>query len=103
MLRWLFTSSEYKRQLRVSAQMQAEQQARAIETDREQKDAIAEHKRQRKEAERQRVEADRLQGEYAAYLERVKVNQERHAKVIDKWEEQAARLDAILTKWEKTP
>ena len=28
-------------------------------------------------------------------------NQERHARLLDKWEEQARRMDAILTKWEQ--
>ena len=104
-MRWLFGVSEYERQLQITARQQAE-------TDRqlELSKAMQEKRRMQEEAQQEDYnrrleesnrEQERQNHEHAAYMERVMAEHERYVKLLDLWEEQGRRCNAILERWER--
>ena len=85
----LFGKSDYERQLETSAKQLAMHEVQQHET------------QQQLDRSKQQFEmAERLWQQNALLIERGFQNQERFQKLLEKWEEQTARLDALLRKWE---
>ena len=94
----LFGKTEYERQLEISARQLAEMD-RQMEKFKAQQDQAQENLDDYKKRAAITVHQ---QQETAALQALEKQNLERQAKLLDHWEDQARRFDALLTKWEQT-
>ena len=100
----LFGKSDYEKQLaEYQGQLSASKaQQEAYERQlAEQQRLLESSTKQQEIAQRQQQIAERQQQETAEIVERSRQHQERYAKLLDIWEEQARRFDAILAKWEQ--
>ena len=120
----LFGKSEYARQLETSARQQAEYEKRSLITQAQQEETqrqqlicqqqADEQQRQLEISKRSQVENEqrsqawaaeheRQIAEFDAQMERTRQREDRYTKLLDVWENQARRFDAILTNWEHEP